>query len=50
MRIIFIYKDTKEPVVLQDEFYVDMYGDVYQFEEDPLDCHKRLDVEWEILE
>jgi hypothetical protein len=51
MRINFFYKDTKEPVVLQDDFYIDMYGRVYEVEANPLDLIDRnSDVGWEILE
>ena len=47
MRINFFYKDTKEPVVLQDDFYVDMYGKVVEFRFPHV--LSRDEVDWEIL-
>jgi len=55
MRINFYYTADHFPVVCQDEYYIDMYGDVYQFVEDDLgqDIMVKVgdhSVDWEILQ
>jgi hypothetical protein len=54
MRINFFFVSDHSPVVCQDDYYIDMYGDVYKYVEYSVgSCplHKVLnnDIGWEIV-
>lgn len=54
MRINFYYTSDHSPVVCQDDYYIDMYGDIYLYDECAVGCtslYKIVDgsISWELV-